>query len=177
MSLVGQAQAAIDSAGLLRTFRCFAHGVTVITARAGDQFHGMTATATCGVSLDPPLLLVCVKRDTRTHMLIKQAGAFGVNLLRNQQRGIAEQFAADRSTMERFAGTAYHREVTGAPILDDTLGFFDCRVVAAYEGGDHTVFVGAVEAARSAGDGVPLIYHHGNYCRLINFCDQDEIKL
>jgi flavin reductase (DIM6/NTAB) family NADH-FMN oxidoreductase RutF len=146
------------------TMRAYASGVTIITARVGEEVHGMTATAVCSVSLAPPLLLVCVVRWARTHGLIAASGAFAVNLLHQGQRELADRFGGRRPDIaDRFCGVGYHHAVTGAPILDDSLGYFDCRVVAAHDGGDHTIFVGQIEATGRTGARRPLIYHQGDY--------------
>jgi flavin reductase (DIM6/NTAB) family NADH-FMN oxidoreductase RutF len=154
----------IDRDEFRLTMSRFAAGVNVVTVRLGDEIHGMTATAVCGVSLTPPLLLVCVIKCARTHTLIAKSGIFAVNLLRQGQRELADRFAGRCPDIaDRFHGVAYRPQITGAPILDDSLGYYDCRVVATHDGGDHTIFVGQVEAAGRRGIGHPLIYHEGNY--------------
>ncbi len=146
------------------TMSRFAASVTIVTVRLGDEIHGMTATAVCGVSVTPPLLLVCVIKCARTHTLILKSGIFAVNLLHQRQRDLADRFAGRHPDIaERFRDVAYCRDATGAPILEDSLGYYDCRVVAAHDAGDHTIFVGQVEAAGRLHTGHPLIYHQGKY--------------
>lgn len=165
----GRIDTPVDPDRVRLTMRGFASGVTIITARAGDEIHGMTATAVCSVSLAPPLLLVCVVKSARTHGLIAASGFFAVNLLHQGQRELADRFGGRHPHIaDRFCGVAYRDEVSGAPILEDGLGYFDCQVVAAHDGGDHTIFIGRIEATGRSGTGRPLIYHQGDY---LNFSD------
>lgn len=145
----------------------WATGLTVVTARDGDEIHGMLVSSFTGVAKEPPLVLVCADRSTRTHELIARAGVFAVSILPASQWETSEVFAGRRPDQDddRFAVVAHHAEVTGAPILDDSLAWFDCRVVAVHDGGhSHTIYVGTVEAAGLpvAGD-PPLIYYHRSY--------------
>ena len=150
-----------------RVLRQFAAHVTIVTVRLGDAIHGMTATAVCRISVTPPLLLVCISKHAFTHSLISVSGIFAVNLLHQGQRELAERFAGRcPELLDRFAGVAYHHEVTGAPILDDSLGYFDCRLVASHDGGDHTIFVGQVEAVGQLHIKCALIYHQSTYVDL-----------
>lgn len=150
-----------------RVLRHFAAHVTIVTVRLGDALHGMTATAVCRISVTPPLLLVCISKHAFTHNLISVSGIFAVNLLHQGQRELAERFAGRcPELVDRFAGVAYHHEVTGAPILDDSLGYFDCRLVASHDGGDHTIFVGQVEAVGQLHIKCALIYHQSKYVDL-----------
>lgn len=145
----------------------FASGVTVLTVRGEHgQPHGMTASAFCSVSLEPPLVLVCVDHKARTHRLMEKAEHFGINVLREDQRSVSEYFArrerdAEQPRAERH-GFHYQESSHGTPMLDTCLAQIECRLVAAHEAGDHTVYVGQVEELRYH-DGEPLIYFRGNY--------------
>ncbi len=146
--------------------RRFATGVTVVTIRDGDAIHGMTANAFTSVSLTPPLALVCVQKGTTTHGWIERAGAFAVNILSAAQRGLAERFAHQvPMPPEPFGDIRYHSAVTGAPVFDDAIAFLDCKVVAAPDSGDHTIYVGEVLAAGfgHALDAPPLLWLDGKY--------------
>jgi flavin reductase (DIM6/NTAB) family NADH-FMN oxidoreductase RutF len=142
-----------------------ATGVTVVTAAApnGDA-RGLTASAVSAVSLTPPLLLACVDRNADTHDCIQRAGAFAVSILREEDGLLAERFADDHAG-GKFQGVGVRRAVTGAPVLEQALGWADCRLWASYEGGDHTIFVGEVVAG-SGGAGAPLVHFRGAYGRL-----------
>jgi len=137
--------------------------VAIATARAGDRVHGMTVTAYTEVSLDPPLVLVCADKSSHTHPVIAAGGVFAVNLLAADQAELSNRFASKQDEERRFEGIAWETEATGAPILPGTLGALDCRVVAAYEGGDHVIYVRRVEAVRVAEDREPLLYLRGSY--------------
>lgn len=141
-----------------------AGGVAVVTSRAsGGGRCGLTATAVCSVSLDPPLVLVSVDRDSRTHVAIEASGVYAVNLLSADQEELAEKFAT--KDPDKFAGLELRTASTGAPVLAGCLGYLDCEVARDVPAGDHTLFVGRVEAAAIQGEGVdePLIYHLGRY--------------
>lgn len=141
-----------------------AGGVAVVTSRAPEGGRcGLTATAVCSVSLDPPLVLVSVDRDSRTHRAIGASGIYAINLLSADQEELAVRFATkDR---EKFSGLELRTESTGAPVLAGGLGYLDCEVARDVPAGDHTLFVGRVEAAAIQSDevGRPLIYHLGRY--------------
>jgi flavin reductase (DIM6/NTAB) family NADH-FMN oxidoreductase RutF len=141
--------------------RNFAAGVTVLTTRDKDgRPSGLTAIAFTSVSLDPPLVLVCVDHGATAHPAFRAHGRFAVNVLRREQEALSRRFAA--SGGDKFDGVPCHAGTTGLPLLDDALATLECRVVEAHEAGDHTIFIGAVEAA-SVGAGRPLVYFHGGY--------------
>jgi flavin reductase (DIM6/NTAB) family NADH-FMN oxidoreductase RutF len=143
----------------------FATGVTVITvARGADQVHGMTANAFCSVSLEPPLVLVCVDHASDTHPLLLAAPRFGVNVLREDQREVARFFAgAEKNPREaERLGIRYRFTSRGTPLLDSALAQLDCAVAARHEAGDHTIFVGQVEEA-VATPAAPLLFFAGDY--------------
>lgn len=136
-------------------------GVTVVTTLSGDAaWHGMTASSFSSVSLDPPLVSICLSRTLYSHQLIADSGVFGVNVLAKDQTDVGRRFAGmDPGVEDRFAGETWTTAATGAPLLDSALGWFDCRVVHAYPGGDHTIFVGEVLAGQAARRSAPLLFH------------------
>lgn len=150
----------------------FATGVTVVTTRSQETLAGLTVNAFCSVSLNPPLILICVDLSSTTHPVIRESGVFAVNMLAEQQEDLSRCFATPSA--ERYAGfchTRYHVASTGAPIIDGTLAFIDARVVSEYPAGDHVIFLGQVEAmgvagrvvfAREADRGSSTIVEHGN---------------
>ena len=145
----------------------FATGVTIVTTRHGETVHGLTANSFCSVSLAPPLVLVCVDKNAQSHDLIQQSGNFAVNFLTLAQEEWSRRFADNQlSADERFAGIALHPEKTGAPVLDEALGWLDCKLFAAYAGGDHTIFVGEVVALGQSRDQQPLLYYQSQYHQL-----------
>jgi len=142
----------------------FASGVTVVTAAGSDGMdHGMTVSAFCSLSLDPPLILVCIDHGTVMHGILEQARAFTVNVLAFDQEDLARKFSDPDD--DRFEGTSYARGANGLALLTGAAAWLECALTGRYEGGDHTIFVGRVEAA-DAGDTPPLVYYRGGYGRL-----------
>jgi flavin reductase (DIM6/NTAB) family NADH-FMN oxidoreductase RutF len=141
----------------------FATGVAVITARGEDGDYGMTASAVASLSMEPPMLLVCLNRASVTHGKIERAGAFGVNVLRLDQGEVARRFAGtDRAG--KFAGLGVHRGPLDTPLLDGALARIECEVSETVAGGTHTVFLGTVRHAEAT-DGEPLAYFRGRFGR------------
>jgi flavin reductase (DIM6/NTAB) family NADH-FMN oxidoreductase RutF len=143
----------------------FATGVTVITTRGEDHLFGMTANAFSSLSLDPPLILVCVISGTTGAQVIQQNAMFAVNILGSQQEPISRYFASkDRPRgLEAFKEIPHSTVVTGCPIIDGAAGFLDCRLHDAHEAGDHIIFIGEVVALAHDPDVEPLVYHGGRY--------------
>jgi flavin reductase (DIM6/NTAB) family NADH-FMN oxidoreductase RutF len=143
----------------------FATGITIATTGSRGALHGMTANAVMSVSLDPPLVLLSIQRDTRMHTAISLSGNFALSILSASQRDVAEYFANsarphDDTAFERFPFT-YSR--TGAPLLEGALAHVDCEIVAQHVAGDHTLFVGRVVGAETASGGDPLLYFRGGF--------------
>jgi flavin reductase len=143
----------------------FATGVTVITTRGEDHLFGMTANAFSSVSLDPPLVLVCVISGTTGAEVIEQNAMFAVNILGAHQEPISRYFASkDRPRgLQAFDEIPHSTAVTGCPIIDGAAGYLDCRLHAAHEAGDHVIFIGEVLAIAFDSDVEPLVYHGGRY--------------
>jgi flavin reductase (DIM6/NTAB) family NADH-FMN oxidoreductase RutF len=143
----------------------FATGVTVITTRGEDHAYGMTASAFSSVSLDPPLILVCIGLSAAGSEMIRRNGVFAVNILGAQQEPISRFFASkDRPRgRDAFRGVPHREEVTGAPILEGVAGFVDCDVHQVHEVGDHLIFIGEVVALGNDPDIEPLLFHGGSY--------------
>lgn len=136
----------------------FLTGVTVITTTAGGEDFGMTANAVTSLSLDPPSLLVCMKRDSATCRAALEAGAFVVNVLAERQLDAALAFA--RPGKERFPAFAIERTEEGLPALVGSVATFACRVADVIPGSTHEVFVAEVAGA-AAGEGRPLAFFRG----------------
>jgi flavin reductase (DIM6/NTAB) family NADH-FMN oxidoreductase RutF len=145
--------------------RCFAAGVTVVTTRDRDgRPSGLTASAFTSVSLDPPLVLVCVDHAATAHPAFRTHGWFAVNVLRRDQEALSRRFA--ESGGDKFHGVPCHDGQSGLPLLDGALATLECQLVEAHEAGDHTIFIGRVEGA-TIGGGRPLVYFHGRYHSLV----------
>jgi flavin reductase (DIM6/NTAB) family NADH-FMN oxidoreductase RutF len=146
--------------------RHWASGVSVVTTPREGGVLGITVSSFCSLSLDPPLVLVCIGKEAASHARIGAGRAFAVNILRDDQRALADA-AAGRSgpSGNLLEGVVWRTEKSGAPVLDESLAWLDCVLVEALPGGDHTIFVGRVEAAGQAG-GRPLLWFGGDYRRL-----------
>jgi len=130
----------------------FATGVTVVTTCSQGKPAGITVNAFCSVSLEPPLVLVCIDLISLTLPVIRESGSFAVNILTNEQEELSRCFAGStEERYEHFCHASFHIAATGAPIIDDVLAFIDARVVAEYPAGDHVIFLGQVEAMGTNG--------------------------
>lgn len=146
---------------LRQAFGAFLTGVTVVTTRDGDgRAIGMTANSFTSVSLDPPLVLVCVGSGSSSFATFAEADFFAVNILREGQHEVAAQFA--RRGVDRFADIRHEPRATGAPVLQESLAWFDCTLHQRGVAGDHIILIGEVQAFAAA-DGPPLGYSRGRY--------------
>ncbi len=145
-----------------RAWSKFATGVTVITTVEPDgAVHGMTANGVTSVSLSPPMALLCVGHDRNTYRLIKSNGRFGINILSSGQQSVASHYA--QPPEKRNPAVMFDFEDLGkTPVLKGALASMDCRVVAAHEAGDHTIFVADVEHI-TVGEGDPLLWYGGSF--------------
>lgn len=142
----------------------FPSGVTVVTTKAADGTdQGMTVSAFSSLSLDPPLVLICIEKSASVHEALTTASGFIVNVLSAKQEQIARRFAI--VDIDRFEGVGFARSAQGYAILDDVLAVIECDRVSLCEGGDHTIIVGEVETTR-AESGTPLLYYRGGYAQL-----------
>jgi N-acetyl-1-D-myo-inositol-2-amino-2-deoxy-alpha-D-glucopyranoside deacetylase len=146
----------------------FATGVTVMTTVVGGEPHGMTASSVASVSLDPPLVLVCVERSTVMAEEVVAGGVFALSFLAVDQADLSGIFADSSrpSGHAQFTGVATHPAATGAPILDGAVGWIDATVWKIHDGGDHLIVVGEVVALDQTAGRQPLVYHQGGYHRL-----------
>ena len=149
----------------ISAMRQLAAGVSLITTGDGVKRRGLTATAICSVSAEPPHLLVCVNRGADAYALLLETGVFAVNLLSVEQRGLADRFAGRDGTSgeARFDVGRWATLVTGAPVLDDSLASFDCRTAHHVEAGTHGILIGVVEAVTLGRGATPMLYHDGDY--------------
>lgn len=142
----------------------FSSGVTVVTSRdKRKRDQGMTVSAFCSVSLDPPLVLMCIEHASTLYKTLDSASHFTVNILSEGQEAMARRFAERGAN--RFEGIGFTRGQNGMAILEDILGHVECEIVARHEAGDHDIIVGSVDVA-VANEGKPLLYYRGGYARL-----------
>ena len=141
----------------------FATGVTVVTARDDRGDHGMTVSAFSSLSLEPPLILVCVAHDAMMTPVMATTKDFVVNILSDGQEALSRRFSSKLD--DRFVGIGFTRGEQEVVILDDVQAWMECRVMHRYVEGDHTIITGAVERAH-ARDARPLLYYRGGYAQL-----------
>ena len=157
-------RAGSDARTLRDALGCFSTGVTIVTAQGPDGPIGLTANSFTSVSLDPPLLLVCIANNAGSAGVLQAAEHFAVNVLQIGQQPTSNRFAGKGE--DRFAQTDWHHGETGAPVLTGSLGTFECKRHAVHEGGDHFILIGEVVRAEFEPRRDPLLYFRGKYRRL-----------
>jgi|DewCreStandDraft_1066081.scaffolds.fasta_scaffold00272_37 flavin reductase (DIM6/NTAB) family NADH-FMN oxidoreductase RutF len=148
----------------------WASGVAVVTTFVDGVPHGMTASAFCSVSTEPPTILVCVSKQARTHDRILRAGRFGVNILASTQQAYAVHFAG---TPVFEGNPPFLCEDDRPPAIADALAFLECRVAKTCDAGTHTIFLGLVESCRIRPGGKPLTYYRRSYRQLLLEDDEE----
>jgi len=157
---------AITGDAFRAAMRQWASGVSIVTCRRDGGLRGITVSSFASLSLDPPLVLIGIHKRAASHALIERQRCFAVNILREGQEELANLAAGRRGPDGAHLAAAAHRTAaTGAPVLADCLAWLDCAVVMAHDGGDHTLFIGRVEASGESA-GRPLLYFQGDYRRL-----------
>ncbi len=149
--------------------RHLAAGVSIITAANGGQRAGLTATAVCSVTTDPPRLVVFVNKNVVANELIQQSGALAVNVLAGEQEDVAKAFAGMIEGVHgdaRFEHGDWSPLVTGAPVLGNTLSSFDCRVIKLFDESTHNAFLCEVLSVRERSDGQALVYLNGAFRKI-----------
>jgi flavin reductase (DIM6/NTAB) family NADH-FMN oxidoreductase RutF len=157
-----------------RTLGRFATGIAVVTTHLEGVDYGITVNSLTSVSLDPPLVLICIGNNTDSYELLQRSKIYCVNLLTENQEYLSVRFAKRSSeAVEPFSDLEWRRSETGCPILGGTLGYIDCKIVNTYEGGDHLIFIGEVqdlafyEPTDEEGKPLsPLLYYQSGYRRL-----------
>jgi flavin reductase (DIM6/NTAB) family NADH-FMN oxidoreductase RutF len=162
--------ATLDRDRFLDAMSRAATGVTVVTSDGEIGRFGQTVSAMSSVSADPPMLLICINQKSPICAAIRRHGVFAVNVLRADQRRLAEVFAGRprRGAPYDFSVARWDTDVTGSPVLAGAVARFDCTVEAAHQAGTHVIFVGNVVSA-SAGAGAPLVYAGRGYGELHAF--------
>ncbi len=161
-----QASQRVDAVQYKLGMRTLAAAVNVITSSHSGHRYGMTATAVCSVTADPPTLLVCINKATTTHNAIVKSGVFCVNTLRAEDSELSTTFSGVQSGEGRFRARAWTHLATGSPALIDALVSFDCQLVKKIAHGSHTIFLGQVEQVLFGKKGKPLLYADGQYAKL-----------
>ena len=142
----------------------FAASVAVVTTKLqGGSRAGITVTAFSSLSLEPPLVLVCIDKRARLHDELQEGSYFAVNMLKEDQELISRRFASSQG--DQFEDVGATEGATGSPLITGALAYIECKTVDRLPGGDHTIVVGQVEAAQVS-EGKPLIYFRGGYAQL-----------
>lgn len=149
---------------LREVMRSWSSGIALITSHHEGQLHGMTATSFTPVSLEPPLVLVCLDRDSRTLEMIDRSKVFAAVILSQEQRELSDLFAGRFGREEdKFASVPFERSPSGNPVPRGSLAYVDCQVSASYDGGGSLIVVGEVLDGHVLQQGKPLVYFNRGY--------------
>ncbi|MBB4038448.1 flavin reductase (DIM6/NTAB) family NADH-FMN oxidoreductase RutF [Microvirga flocculans] len=142
-----------------------AGAVTIVTAGKGEDRRGLTVTALCSLSTDPPSLIVCVNKSSEGHKMIQRYGSFCVNVVAGDHGERADRFAGRTGLRgeDRFAAEHWTTLATGAPVMADAIAVLDCDVIDALDRGTHTIFIGGVRAVQCEPNRPALVYRAGQY--------------
>ncbi len=153
----------LDPKALRQVFGQFCTGVTVVCATdAQGRRYGITVNSFSSLSLDPPLAMFALIRDSETLKIIEAAGAFSINILADSQRDVSNCLAK-KGGAEKMDSVVTHPGVTGAPIVEGSIGHMDCTLHNSYDGGDHVILVGQIKQAAVGEPLPPLLYFRSGY--------------
>jgi flavin reductase (DIM6/NTAB) family NADH-FMN oxidoreductase RutF len=162
-------QAILDPDQLRQAMRSWTSGVTILAASFAGERHGMTVSSFTSIALEPPVIMISLQTDSRTHNLIAQSNTFAVTILAHDQREISDRFAGRiPEVADRFEGIETETLVSGAPFIIGGLAYLDCRVTQEITVGTNTLYLAEVVAARGNGSGKALIYHDRKYHNLVD---------
>lgn len=149
----------LDEQAKKTMLRKIPHGLYICGVKDQEELNGFTASWVMQCSFKPPLVVNCVKQDSGSHAMIKKTGVFALSFLDHTQKEVAAKFFQPRSRVgDKLADVEFYEgEATGCPIITDSLGYVECKVVGTVEHGDHTVFVGEVIASGIHREGDPLL--------------------
>lgn len=150
----------IDDAQFKLALSHFASGVTVVTTEHEGRRYGMTVASFASLSLHPPLVLICIEKNVKSHDAIAASGKFGVSILAKEQADVSGRFAS--RSEDKFAGAAIRDGESGVPLIDNALTTLECRLQQQLPGGDHSIFIGEVIHAHVR-EGEPLVYFRSGY--------------
>lgn len=147
--------------------RMFPQGVTVVTTILNGTPGGITVSAFTSISLNPPLIMIAISKDSTFHDVLMKTKTFAVNLLGKNDKEISERFAGKYGD-DKFSNVRYKIGKFGAPVLEDALAVMECSIWRTYDGGDHTIFIGEVLNVRINKQDLPLVYYNRGYTTLAN---------
>src|SRR6185436_10290526 len=139
------ASQSVDVSQFKTGMRTLAGAVNIITSSQGGRRYGMTATAVCSASAEPPTVLVCINKLATTHGAVMKSKMFCVNVLRAEDWALSTTFSGGQTGESRFKSGKWTHLATGSPVLIDSLVSFDCRVVKKLVHGSHSIFLGQVQ--------------------------------
>lgn len=141
----------------------FATGITVIVTRSPQGFHGMTANSFTSVSLEPPMILVCIDQKAQTFQYLSRAAAFSISILEANQKDLSQVFANPQPSSDPFQSIAVQHTQAGIPYLSSGIAHLGCHVEASYPAGDHKIVVARVDEFGASHSREPLIFYGGQY--------------
>lgn len=148
----------LDEQAKKTMLRKIPHGLYICGVKDGDNVNGFTASWVMQGSFTPPLVINCVKSDSGSNQMLRNSGVFALSFLEAGQKEVAQKFFKPQSRVgNKFEDVEFYIGETGCPIISDSLGYVECRVVGMVDHGDHTVFVGEVVAAGIHREGDPLL--------------------
>ena len=155
---------AIDPAEFRAAMARFPGAVTIVTACAEGERRGITATAVCSVTAEPPSILVCLNRTTGTCAAVAETGRFNVNLLAGDGGEVAMRFAGQGGITgeDKFAAGDWREDRHGLPVLTDSVVSLSCGVTESMRAGSHSVFIGRIDEIATGG-GAALIYERSRF--------------
>ena len=156
----------VDGQQFKQGMRTLAGAVNIVTSMHAGHRYGMTATAVCSATAEPPTILACINKLATTHDAVAKSKVLCVNVLRVEEWELSTTFSGGQTGEARFKHGNWTRLTTGAPVLVDALVSFDCRVVKKMVHGTHTIFLGEVEQILIGKKGKPLLYSDGQYAKL-----------
>ena len=140
--------------------RRFAAGVTLVTFNENEKFGGLTVSSFCSLSMDPPLVLICIDRKIASHESLEKTDVFGVNICNSEQGKLAWDFASSKIDKNELIKSLPHTLTKlGTPLLEGCLATMECKITQRYDGGDHTIFIGQVEEGKFDENAEPLVYY------------------
>jgi len=150
-------------ANLKSAMRIYPQGVTVATTMGQGGPTGLTVSSFTSVSLEPPLVLISIAKGSALHDLFREAKAYAVNFLADDQKSVSDRFAGRTKAKDRFEGLGFLKGTSGSPIIEGVRVAIECKAWRVYEGGDHSILVGEVVSARTFNSKRPLVYYSQQY--------------
>ena len=151
---------AVDNDLFKELMRRFAAGVTLVTFNENDKFRGLPVSSFCSLSMNPPLVLICIDRKIVSHESLKNSDTFGINICNSEQGKLAWDFANSKVDKNELIKSLPHTLTDlGTPLLKDSLASMECKITERHDGGDHTIFIGQVENGNFDENAKPLIYY------------------